>query len=153
MKDKLEPFNLEKHYKELEYIEPEEALKMSNPVIFDTNFLFVPFEFRIDVITEIKNIISSKISFFIYEGTLDELKTIESKKNKNKRFLPLIIKFLKLYNFKIIKSDIKYIDKQIIEGLNKYAIIATNDSELRKKIWENKCKVIYMRNKKYLEIK
>ena len=131
----------------------EEAQKTRNPIIFDTNFLFIPFEFPIEIINEIKRVVASEFNLFIYEGTLDELAAIENKKAKNKKYLPLIAKMLKLYDFKIIVSEQKYVDDQILENANKDILVATNDSELRKKLWEIPTKVLFMRQKRYFEIK
>ena len=60
---------------------------------------------------------------------------------------------LRLYNFKIIKSDIKYIDEQILSNLNKKVLIATNDKELRELIHAQQYRVLFLRQKNYLNIK
>ncbi len=57
------------------------------------------------------------------------------------------------YNIKIISSKKKYIDEQILENLNEKIIVATNDKELRQKILSESCRVVYMRQKRYLELK
>jgi len=65
----------------------------------------------------------------------------------------LIIKMLKVYNFKIIRSKIAYIDEQILSNLNKKVLIATNDKELRELIHAQQFRILYLRQKSYLEIK
>ena len=95
---------------------------------------------------------SSKYSLYIYEGTIKELAAIQEKKDKNKRFLPLISKMLKLYGFKIIKSQKDYIDAQIIENMDKRIIVATNDKNLRHKIKRLGSRVLYLRQKNYLDL-
>lgn len=151
--EKFEKFDVTSQTKNLERIEFEQILNDVRPIIFDTNFLFVTFEFKIDAIYEIERLMGSTHSFYIYEGTIDELLKIEARKDKNKKFLPLITKMLQVYKFKVIKSDEKYIDRQIMSNLNNAVIVATNDKELRTQIWDNHCKVIYMRQKKYFELK
>ncbi len=152
-KEKFEKLSFRQRLEDIPKIEFKEILKVKNPVIFDTNFLFTTFEFKIDVIAQIETVISKTHNLYIYEGTLDELEAIEKKKTKNKNFLPLIAKMLVLYNFKIIKSKQSYVDDQILENINDKVIIATNDKELRKKLWEKTSRVLYMRQKKYLEVK
>ena len=49
-------------------------------IIFDTNFLFITFQFKIDLIDEIKRVINKKSRFFIYKSTLDELDNLSQKK-------------------------------------------------------------------------
>lgn len=151
--EKFERFDLETETKDLERIEFNQITNDLRPIIFDTNYLFVTFEFKIDVIYEIERLIGKNHTFYIYEGTLSELLNIERKKQKNKKFLTLIARMLKIYNFKVIKSDQKYIDDQLLENLHDNVIIATNDKELRVKIWEHGQRVIFMRQKKYFELK
>ena len=152
-KEKFERFDLETQTKDIERIEFNQILKDTRPIIFDTNFLFVTFEFKIDVLYEIERLIGNKHTFYIYEGTISELLNIERKREKNKKYLPLIVTMIHKYGFKIIRSNQKYIDDQLIENLHNKVIIATNDKELRHKIWDNNEKVIYMRQTSYLEIK
>lgn len=130
----------------------EDIVETKNPIIFDTNFLFVTFEFKIDAIAEIKRILGGNYNLFIYEGTIQELASIEKKGDKNKKFLPLIAKMLKVYDFKIIKSEQTYVDDQILENLDSKIIIATNDGELRKELWKKGFKVMLMRQKSYFVI-
>jgi len=153
MKEKLEKFSIEKSSINLEEVNFEDILNTKKPIILDTNFLFITFEFRIDLISEIKRVIGSDFTLYIYEGTISELKAIEKRKDKNKKFLPLIMTMLHKYNIKMIKSKKTYIDDQILENLDNKVIIATNDKELKLQIQKKRFKVLYMRQKSYLEIK
>lgn len=153
MTEKFERFTIKNSIIDLEKVDFKYVVSVKNPIIFDTNFLFVPFEFKVDVISEILRLVSSSFNLFIYEGTISELEAIEKKKDKNKKFLPLIITMLKNYNFKIIKSQISYIDEQILSNLDKNVLIATNDKQLRLKIQKERFKVLYLRQKRYLEIR
>lgn len=151
--EKFEKFTIDSSIFDLERVEFDYLKKFSNPIIFDTNFLFVTFEFKLDIIVEIEKLLGKNYNLFIYAGTIDELKAVERKGDKNKRFLPLIVKMLHLYGFKIIKSEISYIDDQILSNTNSKVIIATNDKELRQKLQKKyNQKVMYMRQKSYLEI-
>lgn len=152
-KEKFERFTIVNSTFDFERVEFDDVLKVRNPIIFDTNFLFVTFEFKIDVISEIQRVVGSTYSLYIYEGTITELENIENKGDKNKNFLPLIVRMLHLYGFKIIKSPERYVDDQILSNLDKSVIVATNDKELRLKIQSKKFNVLYMRQKKYLELK
>ena len=124
-------------------------------LIFDTNFLFVPFEFRVEIISEIQRILGNNVSFAIIEQSIYELEEIEKKKKKNKKFLPLIATLIKVYNVSIItelNSKNHYVDDVLFQ-LPKEYIIATNDKELKKRIWDNGRRTIFMRQKSYLDIK
>lgn len=153
MADKFERFAIEKSIIDLDRVGFDEVLSSKNPIIFDTNFLFVTFAFNVDLISEIERVVGSTYSLFIYEGTISELASVERQKSRNKKFLPLIVTMLKRYGFKIIISDIKYIDEQILSNVDRKVLIATNDKELRIKLWDRGSRVMYLRQKAYLEIK
>lgn len=157
MSQKFEKYSFNKATIDIERVDfsvlEEQQQTDTVPIIFDTNFLFVTFEFNIDLITQIERLVGSKTQFYIYEGTLSELENIEKKGDKNKKFLPLITTMFKRYQFKIIESNQNYIDDQILEHSNKGILIATNDKELRQQLWKIPCRVLYMRQKAYLEIK
>lgn len=151
--DKFDKFTIENSTFDLKRVDFDFVKKSQNPIIFDTNFLFVTFEFKLDIIVELEKLLGKTYSLYIYQGTIDELAAVERKGDKNKRFLPLIVKMLHLYGFKIIKSDISYIDDQIISNIDYKVIVATNDKELRQKLQKKyNQKVMYMRQKSYLEI-
>ncbi|MFT4244513.1 MAG: PIN domain-containing protein [Candidatus Woesearchaeota archaeon] len=154
-----------KKFKELiedsKYITINEFIKKNTSkevLVFDTNFLFVPFEFRVEIISEIIKILGNDVSFVILRETLDELERIEQKKTKNKKFLPLIATLLKKYNVSILISQEKikkssfYVDA-ILHTLPKNWVIATNDKELKQSLWKIPRRVIFMRQKSYLDIK
>jgi rRNA-processing protein FCF1 len=151
--EKFERFAVANSTLDLERVSFDEVLAFRNPIIFDTNFLFVTFQFNVDLIAEIENVVGASYSLFIYEGTIGELMSVERKKDKNKRFLPLIVTMLKRYGFKIISSDIRYIDEQILSNVNRGVLVATNDKELKLKLWERGSRVMYLRQRAYLEIK
>ena len=127
-------------------------------LVFDTNFLFVPFEFKVEIISEIKNILGNSVTFAIVEETIEELEAIEKKGDKNKKFLPLISTLLKRYEFSIIQSNYQkhkkntYVD-DILYALPNTFVIATNDKELKQRLWKIPKKVIFMRQMSYLDIK
>lgn len=153
MSDKFERFSLTKQIIDIDRVDIDDLKNLNNPIILDTNFLFVPFEFKLDIIGNIENLVGSKYNLFIYEGTLSELENIERKGEKNKKFLPLIVTMFKRYRVRIIKSNQTYIDDQIMENSHLNYLIATNDKELRQKLWKVPTRVMYMRQKSYLEIK
>jgi len=149
-KDKFQKFSFLESVKNLLRCNIEE-LKEKNSIIIDTNFLFVTFETPIDFISELERLFGKNYHLYVYEPTLLELDELSRRKTKNKKYLPLIAKMLFLYKFKVIKSDERYADELILKSLKKNMIIATNDKELRKRIWKKKGRVLYMRNKAYFE--
>ena len=56
-KKKFEKFDFKTSVDDLEKIDFESVLDVKKPIIFDTNFLFVTFEFKIDIISELQSVI------------------------------------------------------------------------------------------------
>ncbi len=125
-------------------------------LVFDTNFLFVPFEFRVEVISEIQKVLGKSVAFVIVKETIDELYNIEKKGDKNKKFLPLIATFLKKYNIKVITNvlseEITHVDDILCALPNNFAI-ATNDKLLKQRLWKIPKRVVFMRQMSYLDLK
>jgi rRNA-processing protein FCF1 len=150
--EKLIKFSLREHLDKLPVVDYSQVQSAHRPIICDTNFLFTTFEFRLDVIAELKRLVGSTFTLYIFEGTCHELLSIENQKTKNKRFLPLIAKMLELYKFSIISSEQSYVDKDILELVQSPVLVATNDKPLRQYLIKKGVKVLFLRQKNHLEI-
>ncbi len=139
-----------------------------NLVVIDSNFILLPFQFKIDYFDEIRLKIEGNLRFIIYQQILNEL---ESKRKRDpratnfKRFLESGLLYLEKnkqkYNIGIleyIKKENETTDDFILRMLknlkleNQNIYLATNDSELRKKAKIIKINTIFLRQKKYLSI-
>lgn len=139
-----------------------------NLVVIDSNFILLPFQFKIDYFDEIRLKIEGNLRFIIYQQILNEL---ESKRKRDpratnfKRFLESGLLYLEKnkqkYNIGIleyIKKENEATDDFILRMLknlkleNQNIYLATNDSELRKKAKIIKINTIFLRQKKYLSI-
>jgi len=116
-------------------------------VLLDTNFLTIPSKFHIDIFSEIEDIVL-KPEFTTIEQVIDELKKIRGKKAGK-----LALELVKKFKVKIVYEEGKTDDALIKYALEKKAVIATNDKELRKKCIGKKIPVIFMRKKKILEMR
>lgn len=135
-------------------------------MIIDSNFILLPFQFKIDYFLEIRQIIEGKLKFVIFQQILNELKAKKRKQQKAtkfNRFLQSGLLYLERSNEKYqieileeIKNEYETTDDFLLkkavvlkrEGSNVY--LATNDSELRKKAHSQKINIIFLRQKKYL---
>ncbi len=141
-------------------------LKNINIIIIDSNFILLPFQFKIDYLNEIYLSLEGKIRFYIFKQVIDELKAKERREPKARKFR------------RMFKSGMSYLEKNekifpiyfVDEVKNKYettdeflfkwcirlkkeyrhVFLATNDSELRKKAKNSNINVIFLRQKKYL---
>jgi rRNA-processing protein FCF1 len=141
---------------------------IENLIILDSNFILLPFQFKIDYLKEIREYLVGKTSFIVYQQIMDELKAKENRfpnKTRFKRELDAGLTYLNhnknLYTF--IFDDEK---KEQSETTDDFLIrkckslkseesrvyLATNDKELRKKAIDIKIFSIFMRQKKFIDV-
>jgi|TARA_B100001971_G_C18230044_1_gene563291 rRNA-processing protein FCF1 len=113
-------------------------------VILDTNFILAPFKLQIDIFTELERILKFKYEVFVTDGVISELKNI---KNMNARGALSLLE-----DIEIIPTTEKYVDDALLNIASKNTIICTNDKILIKKLKKKGSPVIYIRQKKYLEL-
>ena len=118
-------------------------------ILVDTNFLLIPFQFKVDIFKEIDRIIDEKYEIFIIDKTIGELeKLIKGGKEKEIKAARLALQLIKKFNIKIINAQGDNVDDIIVQLKDKDTIVATMDKELRKRL---KGDVIVLRQKKYLK--
>lgn len=124
-------------------------------IILDTNFCMIPFQFRLDIFSEINRIIDSKCVICVLDKTIDELKNqVHKEKGKKSTNAKMALQLLKNKGIKVLSTKSKkYVDDLIVELTDKDYIVCTQDAELKRKLKNRGIKVIIMRQKKYLEIK
>ena len=113
-------------------------------IILDTNFATIPFQFNVDIYAEIERITDEKYELFFPNICVDELKKL----NSGDVALDLMEK--KQVNF-IDVPFLKNVDNSILEyAVEKGAIIATQDKELKEKALKKGLTVITLRKKQFL---
>lgn len=127
---------------------------MPKIILLDTNFLLIPFQFKVDIFSEIARICDFSYNLAIIDRTMEELESIKkNQKGKDKLAADFAIKLLKKKDLKIIRTNSKKpVDDLIAEFAVKGAIVATQDSLLRKTIKNNMGKVIFLRNTRFLKL-
>lgn len=140
----------------------------NNLIIIDSNFILLPFQFKIDYLNEIRSKIEGKLKFIIFQQITNELNSKRKKEPSTSSFIRFLESGLvylennkKKHNIEVLE-DVKKEDEttdvfllRMIKDLKKqYQIIylATNDSELRKKAKNMRISTIFLRQKKYLSI-
>jgi len=139
-----------------------------NLIVIDSNFILLPFQFKIDYFDEIRVNIEGKLRFIIFQQILDELESKRKKEPETSNFtrffesgLLYLEKNEEKYNIQLLE-DVKKKNEttddfllRMIKNLKKENInvyLATNDSELRKKAKDIKVNTIFLRQEKYLSI-
>ena len=122
-------------------------------ILIDTNFLMIPWQFKVDIFSEFDRICSFSYKLFIFEESLNELKDIiEKQPGMDKRAAKLALKLIGLKNINILKSEGKDVDSLMLESITKDTIIATQDILLKKELLKKGASVIILRQKKYLQL-
>ena len=139
-----------------------------NLIIVDSNFILLPFQFKVDYFNEIRTKVVGKLRYLIYKQVLDELEAKRKREARTTKFIRLLDSGLLYLEKNKANFDIEYVEevKEEIETTDDFILrkslelkkeghsiyIATNDSELRKKAKRSKISTIFLRQKKYLSI-
>jgi len=142
--------------------------KDDNIVVFDSNFILLPYQFKIDYLNDIYLNLEGKTRFYIFKQSLDEIEAKirrEPKTRKLKRqykggmaYLDKNEKIYPLYFIKEIKENNETTDEFLLKWCRKFkkeykkVYLATNDSELRKKAKNSNVNIIFLRQQKFLVI-
>ena len=122
-------------------------------LIIDTNFLLIPFKFKIDIFSEFTRICNFNYKLFIFEQSINELKNIiEKQSGKDKKSAKFALKLIELKHINIIKSEQKDVDWLILNKSDKDTVVATLDSNLKRELLKKGISVIILRQKKYLQL-
>lgn len=126
-----------------------------NRIILDTNFLMIPYYFKVDIFSEIERICHFKYELYIIGKTMEELQSIvEKQSGKEKDAAKFAINMVKQKSLKrMAETHNSGAVDDIILSLDKSGlIVATQDKDLKKRLRQQGVPVIILRQKKYLQI-
>jgi len=123
-------------------------------VIFDANFLFIPFQFKIDIFDELEALIG-RFEPIILSTTLKELESLSKKRKvkiRNQALAALdLTKKCKIIDME--KNLEESFDDVVLRVAKKWGCpVATNDRTLRKRLREADVAVIFLRQRSRLGI-
>lgn len=127
-------------------------------IILDTNFLLIPGEFKVDIISEIERICKFNYTLWIVDKTIDEIENIieTAEKQKSRMAAKLAKQVIKKNSIKLIptkKSDERIVDDIIVDLVNKHEyIVATQDKGLKDRLKDKMIRLIILRQKRYLKL-
>ena len=124
-------------------------------VIFDSNFLFIPSQFQLDVFEELTNILGQRFEPVLLSPTYRELlKIAEEGSPKMRRQASLALKLAeKCLLIHIEKDQEETHDDVIVRVAAEWRCpVATNDRELRKRLRNRGIPVIFLRQRSRLEL-
>ncbi|MHA1268857.1 MAG: type II toxin-antitoxin system VapC family toxin [Candidatus Helarchaeota archaeon] len=124
-------------------------------ILLDTNFLLIPFQFKVNLKTKFDELIDRKYNLIILNEIYDELVRI-SKKAKGKRKIE-IQAALTYYKSKEKKTILNRLENESVDDLllriakeNNY-IVATNDKLLKRRLKKSGINFIYLCQKAYFK--
>lgn len=124
----------------------------SKEVVIDTNFFMVPFQFNVDIITELEKLLPS-YKLTTPSFVINELKGL--KRNKNAKIRLNANLALKLANSsKVEIKDISLLENETVDDalLRVSEVLATNDVELKNRAKDKGITVAYLRQKSYITV-
>lgn len=123
-------------------------------ILFDTNFLMACNQFKVDIFAELDGICNFNYRLFVLDKTIEELKNIiETQRGKHKDAARVALQLLKLKKIGVIKTISKEHTDDIILGYaKKDYLVATQDKDLKRKLINQGCSVIILKQKKILAI-
>ena len=124
----------------------------SKEVVIDTNFFMVPFQFNVDIITELENKLPS-YKLTTPSFVINELKGLK-KNNKGKTRLNVNLALKLANSSKVEIKDISLLENETVDDalLRVSEVLATNDIELKKRAKDKGITVAYLRQKKYIAV-
>ena len=126
-------------------------------VIFDTNFLLIPAQFKVDIFENIRSIMTKPYDLCIFEATIDELKKIALGNRKDKNNAKVALDLIKQKNLKSLHNSFKgedsYIDSIILNNASDGDIVCTQDKDLKRllKVKNKKIRIITLKGKKHID--
>lgn len=123
-------------------------------VIFDANFLLLPFQFKIDIFGGIESLIG-RFEPIVLSVTLEELRKISAKGSGKMGRMALsaieLAKRCRVMEVNMMPGE-SYDDVLLRVARENNYLVATNDRYLRKKLREAGVATIFLRQRAYLQL-
>lgn len=126
---------------------------MTTKIILDTNFLFIPSQFHLDIFEELDRLLGHQVELLILSSTLKELqKLAKSRSVKKSKQALLGLKLAERCRVVEVKRKSGESDDDLIfrTSSEMKSAVATNDRQLRKKLRNVGLPVIFLRQKSTL---
>ena len=124
-------------------------------VILDSNALFVPLQFKIDVFEEVSRLLNRNVAFILLSPVRRELELLAKKESPKMRKSAIYAlklaekcKLVDVDNSQVLPTD----DVILKVAKDSNSIVFTNDINLRKKLRDISVPVIYVRQKSRLRL-
>ena len=120
-------------------------------VVLDSNFLLVPFQFRIDIFAEIEALLDAKPKYAVPEQVLTELQRLASRSVRLAKFARSAIALAE-QRCEVLSVDAEDADEALEKLAGRGTIICTNDKVLKEKVRKRGSAVIFLRERQKLAV-
>jgi len=124
-------------------------------VILDSNFLFIPSQFKIDIFEELMNLLNQRFEPILLSSTFQELRSMAEKGSPSRRKqASLALELAEKCRLINVEKEAEETNDDVILriAVQWKSPVATNDRELRRRLRVQDISVIFLRGKSRLEL-
>ncbi len=123
-------------------------------IILDSNAFFVPLQFKIDIVEELKTLLNMRHELVLLSSVKQELERLVNEGSpQTRKNAVYALKLAEKCKFVNVKDHETPVDDVIIEAARKgNCAVFTNDKQLKKKLRDINVPVIYVRQKSRLNL-
>ncbi len=116
-------------------------------VLLDTNFLLIPYMFKINIFREIEYLVDDAVEYVVLSGVKEELLKLARNKGKEGRASKFALQVLEAEKVRVVAYQ-GAVDKGIVEVAKREgAVVCTNDKKLRFKLKKEGIPVIVLKGR------
>jgi len=122
-------------------------------VILDSNALFVPLKFKLDIFEETKRLLNRNVDFVLLSPVKRELELLAAKNSpKTHREAVYALRLTEKCKFVVVEAEGLAVDDVILHVAKSWrTAVFTNDRQLKKRLRDISVPVIYVRQKSRLD--
>ncbi len=123
-------------------------------VILDSNALFIPLEFKIDIFEELRRLLNRNVEFVLLSSVKHELELLAAQDSpKNRRQANFALRLAEKCRLVAVEDCGEATDDVIVRVAKNWgAPVFTNDKVLKRRLRDISVPVIYLRQKTRLDI-
>lgn len=120
--------------------------------MLDTNFLLLPYQFRIDIRKQIEELLEAPHELIVPSGVVSELRKLGKGRGKEGAAARFALRMVGLIGARIVRSSGKVDDWIADYAVKEGAVVCTNDAGLRHKLKNGRVKMIVLRSRSRLGV-
>jgi len=121
-------------------------------IVLDTNFLLIPFQFKIDVFRQIEGILEVPHEIVVPSGVISELRKLGKGHGKEGAAARFALKLVEASKVRKVRSTGNVDDWIVRYATKEEAIVCTNDVGLRHRLKNEGVKMIALRSRARLGV-